>query len=883
MFMSFKGKQQPGFASQRFAFKKSHLMVLVAIAGFSGKVFSENSPAPGGQPSGPVTTSADTTFDPSFLLNTPGGAIDVSRFEHGNPVLPGDYSSDIYVNGAMAGRNQVSVRARDGDTPLLCLNKSILDLARVDFSGVSEQNIARLADPKACLDIRELIPGATASFDSSALRLDLNIPQASLKKTARGYVDPALWDSGVTAGFVSYTANAYRTATRQSYMGSGYVGITSGFNVGGWMFRHDGALTWQDGSKRQYTVTDTYAEHDITPLKARITLGDSNTPGEVFDTFALRGVQLATDDRMLPDSLRGYAPVIRGIANSNARVTVRQNGAILYDAAVPPGPFLIDDLYPTGYGGNLDVSVTEADGSVRTFRVPYAAIPQLLRPGIMRYNVAVGAVRGLSLSYTPYVFQGTIQRGLTDHFTGYGGLLASNGYTAIELGTALSTPIGAFAVDITGAQTTAGATSMRGISIQTTYSELISATQSNFSLAAYRFSSSGYLSFSDALTYIDAERRASAIGINTLYRARNRLSVTATQQLGGRWGQVFVSGYTQDYWNRTGVDTQFQGGYSNHFRDLDYSITLARSRNSMGQMDNQIMATLTLPLGVVSHPMTVSVDMTHDSNAGTTARTMLSGSYGEQNQLNYTVGASHDTDSAMVGSGSVQYRSQYTALQGAIEHGAGYYSGSVGMSGAVVVHPGGITATPYPVSTMAVVAAPDAGGAKVGGYPGIQLDPRGYAIVPYLDPYRMNEVSIDPKGIPANVELETTSQDVAPRDGAVVMLRFATRKGQAVLITPTLPQGVSLPFGASVVDEKGNNVGTVMQGGRIYARLSKLNDRLSVELADGDKRQCTFAVNLPQPAKGKDVTMEQLNLSCELSTVPESATRSDSDAGSSTR
>lgn len=71
---------------------------------------------------------------------------------------------------------------------------------------------------------------------------------------------------------------------------------------------------------------------------------------------------------MLPQSRRGYAPDIRGIARTNAVVTVRQNDRIIYETTVPPGAFVIEDLYPTGYGGNLDVKVTEADGSVQSFQ-----------------------------------------------------------------------------------------------------------------------------------------------------------------------------------------------------------------------------------------------------------------------------------------------------------------------------------------------------------------------------------------------------------------------------------------------------------------------------------------------------------------------------------
>ncbi len=83
-----------------------------------------------------------------------------------------------------------------------------------------------------------------------------------------------------------------------------------------------------------------------------LTIGEAYTTGELFDSIGYRGASLASDDRMLPDSLRGYAPVVRGIAETNARIEVRQNQQLI-SSTVSPGSFVIDDLYPTGYGGDL--------------------------------------------------------------------------------------------------------------------------------------------------------------------------------------------------------------------------------------------------------------------------------------------------------------------------------------------------------------------------------------------------------------------------------------------------------------------------------------------------------------------------------------------------
>ncbi|MFX6763675.1 fimbria/pilus outer membrane usher protein, partial [Acinetobacter baumannii] len=84
-----------------------------------------------------------------------------------------------------------------------------------------------------------------------------------------------------------------------------------------------------------------------------LTLGDSFTNGEVFDSYGYRGIDFSSDDRMLPNSMLGYAPRIRGNAKTNAKVEVRQQGQLIYQTTVAPGNFEINDLYPTGFGGEI--------------------------------------------------------------------------------------------------------------------------------------------------------------------------------------------------------------------------------------------------------------------------------------------------------------------------------------------------------------------------------------------------------------------------------------------------------------------------------------------------------------------------------------------------
>ncbi len=73
-------------------------------------------------------------------------------------------------------------------------------------------------------------------------------------------------------------------------------------------------------------------------------MGQYDLSSNLYDTFHFTGASLESDESMLPPDLQGYAPQITGIAQTNAKVTVAQNGRVLYQTTVAPGPFTISDL-----------------------------------------------------------------------------------------------------------------------------------------------------------------------------------------------------------------------------------------------------------------------------------------------------------------------------------------------------------------------------------------------------------------------------------------------------------------------------------------------------------------------------------------------------------
>lgn len=826
--------------------------------------------------SAPREIAKNLEFDASFLNVDDEKSVDLSRFANGSSALPGVYKTALYINDQLVSNVDVEFKSRADKTVYPCLTADIVKNIAFNYDKLPVGFLSQQQTGEQCLDLQHKLPEAQVNFDSSEQRLDIVIPQVYMLNTARGSVSPELWDNGVPALLMGYNVNGYSSESHGNTFNSVFAGVNAGLNVGAWYLRHNGSYTRVDNGPNQYSNINTYLQRDIPVLKARMLIGQSNTTGDLFDTLPFTGVQLATDERMLPESLRGYAPDIRGIARTNARVTVRQGGQVLYETTVTPGEFLINDLYPTGYGGDLVVTVRESDGTEQTFTVPYASVAQLLRPGSSRYTITGGEVRSDNLREKPALYQATYQRGLTNNITGYGGIQLSQDYYALQLGTAVGTPIGAVAFDVTQARTHLQnstddhgrhqtGNSLSGQSYQVSYSKLINETNSNLSLAAYRFSTDGYMDFMTAMQTRDAV--AQGYSSDSIWRAKNRMTLTAGQGLPGNWGQLYVSGSLQNYWNRDGSEKQYQIGYNNRYKSLSYGLSVNRSFSSLGTAQTNYLLSFSLPLGRndQTHTPQLRMDLSHDSTGRYGQQASLSGTAGMENQFSYGVTAMNANQGVgSSGSLSGNYRSPVTALSGTVSTGKDYHSGSAGMNGTVIVHSGGVTFTPYTSDTFALVEAKGAEGARVSSYPGVRIDSRGYAVVPYLNPYQMNDISIDPQGTSSDVELDNTSQKVAPYSGAVVKVKYSTKKGTPILINATY-QGEPVPFGADIFDSKGNNVGSVGQGGQLYARVAEDRGQLQVKWGEGSAMQCIVSYMLmPQAKNQPKLAIQQFNSVCQL-------------------
>jgi len=825
-------------------------------------------------------------FNDQFLIDN-GGGINVERYAYGNPVLPGTYRVKVNLNGH--SKSTVEITFIDNKTPRAsaCLTKLILSQSGIDTSLIKD-DIKN--DETACIDIKKYYPDATANFDSGKQEMDLNFPQIYVLKLPAGYVDPSLWEDGVPAGLVSYDLNTWHSESNGTNSDTAYAGLRYGMNMGPWHLRSRGSMNGGSDNGSHYSSQDLYLQRDITPLNAQLVLGDSFTRGDTFDAVNLRGARMYNDDRMLPQGASGYAPVIRGVANSNAKVSVMQSGNKIYETTVPPGAFEINDLSTTGYGNDLIVTVEEADGSKRTFTVPFSSVTQMLRPGSSRWDIGLGQLNDDSLHDQPNVGYATYSYGLNNTFTGYvGAQYTDMDFYAGLLGLAMNTPFGALAFDVTQSYADIdGLDTLKGQSYRLTYSKMLETTNTSLNVAAYRFSTEDYLSLNDAASLRDSIHHqeygnrsydSNAQLYDDYQRTKNQVQVSLNQPLnvnGEDYGSFYISGTWQDYWNDSSSTSDYSVGYNNSFAYGSYSISVQRTYNESGEKDDSVYVNLSIPFSIFDKNSqqsrlfnNINMSLRSDFKGGSSFNSTASGNT-KNSEVSYSVTAS--SSGGNYGnlnqiSGYSSWNSPYGPLglsasfsdDNSKQYSASYNGGMVIHSGGVVFTSGSIGET----DSLALVKASGATGARL-GYGQSRINSSGYGIMPYMSAYRENRVSLDISTLEADVEIKNTSAVTVPRNGSVVLVNFETDEGRSLVLELQRSDKGFIPLGADVLNEKNEPIGAVGQAGQAYVRGVEDNGVLRVVWGSGSNSSCSVHYQIPVNAKKAGLTTILSNQQCQM-------------------
>lgn len=838
----------------------------------------------------PGLTADVVEYDSSFLMGDGAASIDVSRYSDGNPTPVGTYTVKVFVNEKPVASQTIpfiDVGKKSAEACLTPKNLAQLHIKQPEIVG--EKAVLKRGDEESddCLNLPALIDQSSVEFDMGDQRLDITVPQAWVNKGYEGYVEPSLWESGIPAALLSYNINGYHNTNNGVDNDSMYAAFNTGINLGAWRFRANGNYNWDKDNGSNFDFQNRYVQRDLPALRSQLIMGESYTTGETFDSVSIRGVRLYSDSRMLPSQLANYAPVIRGVANTNAKVTVTQSGYKIYEATVPPGPFEINDLSPSGYGSDLIVTIEEADGSKRTFSQPFSSVMQMQKPGVGRWDFSAGEVNDDDIHDKPYLAQGTYYYGLNNYLTAYSGIQGTNNhYLAGLIGVGLNTPFGALALDVTHSRTEIpDDKTYQGQSYRLTWNKLIEPTNTSFNVAAYRYSTQDYLGLNDALQLIDDAKYNDDDQRDTMdnyARMKNQITLSISQPLQDGetdYGSFYLSGSWTDYWATGDSRSDYTLGYGKGFSWGSMSINLQRTWDEDGEKDDSLYINLSIPLANLlggedrrSGFTSLSTQMRTDFNGGHNLSMNSSGN-NEDNTLNYSVNTGYtmqkeDKNISDVG-GYVSYQSPWGDISAsASANNDSNRQYSLSTDGGFILHSGGLTFTNDNFSNsdaLVLVKAPGAKGARINGGSST-IDRWGYGASNALSAYRENQVSLDIDTLENDVELKSTSTMLVPRDGAVVFASFETDQGRSAIITMTRNDGKTIPFGAEVFEDN-TPIGNMGQGGQAFVR--GINDRgeLTVRWFENNQpTRCSATYQLPtdQQTVGSGQTLLLNNITCRV-------------------
>lgn len=802
-------------------------------------------------------TEQEYYFDSSLFEGTGLSKSFIDKLSRSDLIEPNTYKVDVYLNNKFLVTEGVLFENVEGSQGVLpCLDQKLVDSFQlIEATEQKYENLRLNAVPhtKSCITLNQIVEGTNSNFDFANLRLNFSIPQAFLQKVPRGYVNPNDLDAGESIAFVNYIGNYYYTKNKESDESkSTYLNLNGGINFGKWQYRQLSNFITDNNGNSSWNNIRSYVQRPIPQWYSQFTLGQQYTSGQFFSGMSFEGFNLSTDERMRPESLRGYAPMIRGVAQTNARVSILQNGREIYQTSVSPGPFEISDLYPMSYGGNLTMIVYEADGTKSSVEVPYAALPESLRAGMTNYSFSLGRTNQ-DYGLKSYFGDLNYEYGLNNLVTVNSGVRIAENYQAIAAGGVLGGKYGAFGVNLTYSNAKIPNETTSGWMADLSYSKTLQPTNTTLSLASYHYSSIGYRNLNDVLSIRKYWQDSQIESTYNAQRAKFQLSIS---QPFGDYGSMYFTGSTQSYRDGRESDTTLQVGYNKTFGMLSMSLNYTRQKISTfngtsieeESFDNFGGISLNMPLGKTKTYKTPYLNANYNgSNRNDNYQVGVTGAFDEDYSLNYNVG--------MTGMSQVSQPTYNVGLNKKMSsmlvglntsYSDQYKQGSVSTSGAVAIHSGGVTFGQYIGDTFALIEAKGATGAKLVNSPISKIDRFGYAILPSISPYRYNDLAIDPAGMSGNVEVEGGEQRVAPILGAAVKVKFKTRFGYSVLIQTHLLNGKVLPIGADVMTDTGEIIGMVGQNGQIYARVEQLEGQLAIRWGNEPAQQCQINYHLEQ-------------------------------------
>ncbi|ELD0506452.1 F4 (K88) fimbrial usher FaeD [Escherichia coli] len=745
-----------------------------------------------------VATVAGEKLDMSFIQGGAGVNPEVWAALNGN-YAPGRYLVDLSLNGKESGKQILDVTPEDSKE--LCLSEAWLTKAGV---YVSADYFREGYDATRQCYVLTKAPSVKVDFDVSTQSLALSIPQKGLVKMPEN-VD---WDYGTSAFRVNYNANANTGRNNTSAFGSADLKA----NIGHWVVSSSATASTGDGGENSATINMFTASRAIRLLSADLLVGKTSTGDSMLGSTGTYGVSLSRNNSMKPGNL-GYTPVFSGIANGPSRVTLTQNGRLLYSEMVPAGPFSITDV-PLYTSGDVTMKVTGEDGREQPQVFPLAVMNGQLSPGEHEFNLAAGLPDDDS-DMNGAVFAASYGYGL-ENLTLRTGLVFNQDWKGASAGMVVGLGwLGAVSVDGAYASAKYRDGSHSGNKVQLAWSKQLGTTNTGLRLSWSRRSEE----YEDMSSFNPSEVYSQ---VNQGRRVKDEWSAGISQPVGGLFS-LSLSGWQRSYYPASAISAHRQqkdsgkergvtGTLSTQIEGVGVNLSWTGSRNAEGENNWSASASVSVPFMLLDRRYSSSTSVSTSKDGGTGFSTGLSGSLNDR--FSYGLGGGRDSDGGASSYLNASYSGDRAYLSGALnQSSSGGTSGSVSASGSVLAVPAAkdIMFSRTTGDTVAVVNVKDTPGVKVTSGDG-QTNSDGNLVVP-LNSYDWNTVTIDAGTLPLSTELTNTSQKVVPTDKAVVWMPFDALKVKRYLLQVKQRDGEFVPGGTWARDSKNTPLGFVANNG----------------------------------------------------------------------
>lgn len=745
-----------------------------------------------------TTTVAGEKLDMSFIQGGAGINPEVWAALNGN-YAPGRYLVDLSLNGKDIGKRILDVTPQDSEA--LCLTDAWLTGAGV---YVSADYFREGYDATRQCYVLTKAPSAKVDFDVSTQSLALSIPQQGLVKMPENVE----WDYGTDAFRVNYNANANTGRHNTSAFGSADLKA----NVGRWVVSSSATASTGDSGDNEATINMFTATRAIRSLSADLAVGKTSTGDNLLGSTGTYGVSLSRNNSMKPGNL-GYTPVFSGIADGPSRVTLTQNGRMLYSEMVPAGPFSITDV-PLYTSGDVTMTVTGDDGREQKQVFPLSVMSGQLSPGEHEFSVAAGMPDDDS-DLEGGVFAASYGYGL-DGLTLRAGGVFNRDWQGASAGTVLGLGyLGAVSAD--GAYATAKYRdgSRSGNKVQLAWNKQLALTGTGLRVSWSRQSAE----YEDMSSFDPTELWGQE---NHGRRIKNEWNAGISQPVGGLFS-LSVSGWQRSYYPASttgsyryagdnGRDTGITGTLSTQIKGVSLNLGWSGSRNTQGENNWSASASVSVPFTLFDRKYSSSTSVSTGKDGGTGFSTGVSGSLNDR--FSYGFGGGRDSGGGGTGYLNASYSGDRAYLSGTMNHSTGSgTSGSVSASGSVLAVPAArdVMFSRNSNDTVAVVNVKDTPGVKVTSGDG-QTNGDGNLVVS-LNSYDWNTVTIDAGTLPLNTELATTSMKVVPTDSAVVWMPFDALKVHRYLLQVKQRNGEFVPGGTWARDSRNTPLGFVANNG----------------------------------------------------------------------